>query len=141
MSRSWPMVCAVSMLCMAACSAATEDLPPVKTPLRVHLPCWPEDPFPLSVAAPTGGLCLDRSSECDKGYTLVARIHRNGRATEAFLREKRSPRLDACVLAAVQQIPFEPARECNGDALSGEYRMSFSILCLEIRGSPRRPTS
>ncbi len=124
------MLFASTMLGMVVCSAPTEELPPVKTPESVHLACWPPAPFPLTLNERLGGTCLyESSSECVNGYTLVALVDRRGRATEAFLREKRSPSLDACVLASVQQMPFEPARECNGDALPGEYRVSFIIAC------------
>ncbi len=49
--------------------------------------------------------------------------------------------MDACVSASLQQVPFEPTRECNGDPLPSEYTISFFQTC-EVNGKviPPLPT-
>jgi hypothetical protein len=43
----------------------------------------------------------------------------------------RSPELDACILQEVRDNgwEFEPAHECNGDPLAGEYVTEEGIVC------------
>ena len=123
-----------SVAWLGACSRDSEELPPVKTPLGVHLPCRPPSPFPwLGVPAP-GGSCGLKPLQCHETERLVVRVDREGRVLEAFIREQRSPSIDACILDEVRHWSFEPARECNGDPMPGEFTSDYGIICDGLGG-------
>ena len=72
-----------------------------------------------------------RGLECDEVRPLVVRVDKLGRVTEAYIRGMRSPELDACILREVRANgwEFEPARECNGDPIAGEYAAEIRVIC------------
>jgi hypothetical protein len=71
---------------------------------------------------------------------LVVEVDDRGNATAAYIPGMRSPTLDACILKEVRQNgwEFDPARECNGDPLAGEYVTEEGIVCGQLA---RRATS
>jgi hypothetical protein len=123
---------AVSLSC--ACRGSEIDLPPPKTPVNVRVTCEPPHPVghvPLPAMPPPGYTCGLPQLECAEIRPFVVRVDMSGRPIEAFVPGRRSPALDACLLAEVQRWPvaFEPARECNGEPLAGEFRTDWEITC------------
>jgi hypothetical protein len=117
-----------------ACGTAVEDLPPVKTPLGVHLACQPPTPWPVPVlplSPPVGASCGLPPLECGEERPLRLSIGEQGEITAAYILGERSPQLDECLLAEVQSKgwTFQPARECNGDPLAAEFEVGGAIIC------------
>ena len=118
----------------AGCGPGVGELPPVKTPLGVHLPCQPPTPWPLPVlplAPPLGSSCGLPRLECGQVRPLRLRIDEQGQIMAAYVLGQRSPELDECLLAEVRARgwAFQPARGCNGDPLPGEFAAEGSIIC------------
>jgi len=61
----------------------------------------------------------------------VVEVDERGRVTAAYLPGARSPELDSCILKEVRDYGwhFEPARECNGDPIAGEFAADEGIVC------------
>jgi hypothetical protein len=72
---------------------------------------------------------------------LVVEIDEHGEATAAYIPGMRSPELDACVLKEIHDYrwEFEPARECSGDPLAGQYVTEEGIVCGPRAGGDERP--
>jgi hypothetical protein len=128
---------AAGCLLVLACQSREPELPPVKTPLGVHLVCRPPQPSPwpaFPATTPAGWSCSGlRRVECDERRTLVVRVDERGNPTEAYIVGMRSPEVDACILAELRAKGwvFDPARECNGDPIAGEYTGDYEaeITC------------
>ena len=116
-----------------ACGTTVGDLPPVKTPLGVHLACHPPTPWPVPVlppSPPVGAACGLPPLECGEQRRLRLEIDEGGTVTAVYVLGQRSPQRDECLLAEVKSMgwAFQPARECNGDPLPGEYALERSII-------------
>ena len=119
-------------LLAGACESLETELPPVRTPLGVHLACQPPQLSPISpITPPPGWSCGLRDLECDERRPLVVRVDEHAQLLEAYIPGTRSPELDACILKElrVSGWRFEPARECNGDPLAGDYVEESGIVC------------
>jgi hypothetical protein len=117
-----------------ACRRSDTDLPPPKTPVRVSVMCEGPHPVgraPLPAMAPPGRTCGLPQLACDEVRPFVVRVDASGQPIEAFIPGQRSPSLDACLLAEVRswRVAFEPARECSGEPLIGEFQTDWQITC------------
>jgi TonB family protein len=141
--RRWQILPGIIVgLFAMGCKPAELALPPVKTPLGI-LVCEPPKPATIPVAPPPGSSCGLASLGCDERRPLVIRVDERGQVKEAYIPGMRSPALDECVLAEVRALgwAFEPAHECNGDPLPGEYTHDFSIECGKGRSEGQAPPS
>ncbi len=128
------LAAAIGVLHVLGCDLRGTELPPVKTPVRVRLACQPPQRslFPVPPAElPIGSSCGLRSLECDEVRPLVVEIDERGNPTAAYIPGMRSSQLDACILNEIRDAgwAFEPARECSGEPLAGEYVTEQSIVC------------
>jgi hypothetical protein len=115
-----------------ACRRSDVELPPVKRFPGVA--CQPPKPSPepiLRPAPPPGHSCGLPDPECEEARPLVIRVDERGRVTEAFVPSTRSPEIDSCVLREVRENgwTFEPARDCSGVPVPGEYTTDVRIIC------------
>jgi hypothetical protein len=116
--------------CVDTRSNLVDTLPPVRTPLGVHLACQPPQPLlPLNLCSDVLEHCPFAPTPCGASDTILAQIDAEGRVVAAFVAERRSASLDACVLARVRGWTFEPARECNGDPLAGQFENQCAVIC------------
>ena len=130
----WMTSAVAACALVAGCQPSELELPPVRTPLGVHLACQPPQPSPSAFLRPApvpGSSCGLGDPECDEVRTLVVQVDEHGRVTGAYLRGRRSPELDGCILGEVRANGWEfgPARECNGDPIAGEYVAELGIVC------------
>jgi hypothetical protein len=79
-----------------------------------------------------GASCGLKQLQCHATDKVIVRVDRDGHVTEAFIEGQRSATTDACILAEVRQSSFEPARECDGDPLPGEFSEDYGIACTEL---------
>jgi len=101
----WMTSAVAACALVAGCQPSELELPPVKTPLGVHLACQPPQPSPSPFLRPApvpGSSCGLGDPECDEVRTLVVQVDEHGRVTGAYLRGRRSPELDGCILGEVR---------------------------------------
>ncbi len=116
-----------------ACARGPASVPPVKIQPRIL--CEPPKPAPsnylLPLTPPPGTSCGLPDLRCDELRPLVIRVDEGGHITEAFVPRSRSPGVDACVLSELRATgrTFEPARDCNGTPMPGEYSETVGIVC------------
>jgi hypothetical protein len=119
---------------MSACGTTVGDLPPVKTPLGVHLACHPPTPWPVPVlppSPPVDASCGLPPLECGEERPLRLRVDEGGAVVAAYIPGQRSAELDECLLAEVRTRgwAFQPARECNGDPIAAEFEVTGMVIC------------
>lgn len=118
-----------------ACQVRSQELPPpVKAGQSIRLACYPAkpSPYPLRPAPDPGSSCGLPTPECGASRHLLMHIDDQGQVTEArILGIRHSPELANCLLAEVRANgwTFEPARDCNGDPMPGEYTSDVAPEC------------
>jgi hypothetical protein len=110
--------------------ANSEDqLPEVKTPVGIHVACEPVRPVPPVIPCDIVSGCGFRQIECDKVQTLVVRVNERGVVTAASVAGERSPKAEDCAREQLARWEFQPARECTGEPLPGEFRVECAVIC------------
>jgi hypothetical protein len=128
------LMATLSLVGIVACGAANEPLAAVKH-VPLGLACYPvqyiKPPFP-----PPSVFCPRPESFGDPEIVML--IASDGSVIDAYLTSDQSDQLHACLVAVARQWPLEPAKDCTGASMAGEFRMTwsgaFGSECVDFRG-------
>jgi hypothetical protein len=118
---------AVAMLLAAGCAREPQagDLPrPLHQDVADPLCVPPLLPTPRERQPPCGvplGACEE--------VTLVVEVAADGRAGAAYIKERQSDALDACLTSAVRDWQFVPGRDCGGRAVPAVWIRHYMDPC------------
>ena len=117
-----PLVTIFSLLATVACGFANEPLPEVSR-VPLGLACYPvqylKPPLP-----PPSGFCLRPESVDDPEIVML--LANDGSIVDAYITSEQSEALHACLIGIARRWPLEPARDCTGAPMAGEFRLPWS---------------
>jgi hypothetical protein len=111
---------------------------PVELP-EPHMPfgyfaCEP----PRGLRPPPSGCAFENEEAARRicsgdAIEVVVYLDARGRLIDAYMKDYRSPGLDACMFKEAQQWALEPALTCTGEPIPSMFSVSLAAVCSGVQ--------